>query len=290
MIADGPRPDRADDVEKCRAARVVVERIDWEYDILKNYSDGNLGCDRRPATGINWLFEHVEEAIILEGDCVPHRTFFRYSEELLRKYRHDERITLIGGTNDLFGKREIPYSYYFSRIPGCWGWSTWRRAWQHYDVEMKLWPELRDRSWLLEIQGDPRAAETLRNIFDRTYAGLIDTWDHQWNYTCWTQNGLAVLPNSNLVCNIGFGDDSTHLKSTNNKLAYLPTQDMVFPLQHPPYVVRDREADQFVNEQHVITPKVASRPSLYRKLRCNFSAVIPGPMRKSLSYLRSKWT
>ena len=283
VIADGPRADRPGEAEKCAAARAVIDRVDWECEVLRNYADVNLGCRQRPPTGISWVFEQVAEAIILEDDCVPQPTFFRFCEELLEKYRDDERVMHIGGSNFQLGHIRGPFSYYFSRYNPIWGWATWRRAWQHYDVAMKLWPELRDTSWLLDIQGDPRAAETLRNIFDRTYAGLTDTWDHQWNYTCWTQNGLAILPNINLVCNIGFGDDSTHLKSASNRLAYLPTQDMVFPLQHPPYVVRDTEADQLFMEQYVPHNQRNRSHTLGHKIWVTISKAL----RKSLTYVRS---
>ena len=107
VIADGPRPDREGEDAKCAATRAIIERVDWPCEILKNYSNVNLGCGHRPATGLRWVFEQVEEAIILEDDCVPHPTFFRFCEELLEHYRDDERVMHISGDNfDLIGEKK----------------------------------------------------------------------------------------------------------------------------------------------------------------------------------------
>ena len=291
VIADGPRPGRPGEAERCVAARAIIERVDWECEVLRNYSDVNLGCGRRPATGISWVFEQVEEAIILEDDCVPDPCFFRFCEELLVKYRDDERVMMISGNNFLSEARRTAYSYFFYRNIGLWGWATWRRAWQHHDIEIKLWPRLCDSPWLLDILGDARAAEHWRRIFDRAYArrGNVDYWDYQWTFACWAQNGLAISPSSNLVSNIGFGEDSTHMTSTGNKLANIPTTRMSFPLQHPPYIVRDREADQLIFEVAFASqPRKEQTKKLYRLLRRLLSSRIRDRVRKQISFLRSR--
>lgn len=269
VIADGPREGHPEDVEKCSAAREVIEGVDWKCEVTKNYSDVNLGCGKRPATGISWVFEHVEEAIILEDDCVPHPTFFRFCEELLEIYRHDERIMMIGGRSNLYDQERTQYSYYFSRFSSCWGWSTWRRAWRHHDMEINLWPSLRDTSWLLDILSDPVEIEFWRNIFDKAYtgAGNADYWDFQWAFTCWAHNGLTILPTKELVSNIGFGEEATHTKSFNDKRANLPVAEMVFPLKHPPYMVRDREADELRFKYYGPLKRFNQRPSLLLRLR-----------------------
>ncbi len=269
VIADGPREGHAEDVEKCSVARKVIEGVDWECEVFKNYSDVNLGCGKRPATGISWVFEHVEEAIILEDDCVPHPTFFRFCEELLEIYRHDERIMMIGGRSNLYDQERTQYSYYFSQLPSCWGWSTWRRAWRHHDMEINLWPSLRDTSWLLDILSDPVEIEFWQNTFDKAYtgAGNVDYWDFQWAFTCWAHNGLTILPTKELVSNIGFGEEATHTKSFNDKRANLPVAEMVFPFKHPPYMVRDREADKLRFKHYGPSKRFNQRPSLLLRLR-----------------------
>ena len=121
VIADGPRADHPADVEKCAAVRAIIDGVDWDCEVLKNYSDVNLGCKRRVSSGLDWVFDTVEEAIILEDDCLPHPTFFRFCEEMLEKYRDDKRIAMISGDNLQFGRKRTGYSYYFSRYPHIWG-------------------------------------------------------------------------------------------------------------------------------------------------------------------------
>jgi GT2 family glycosyltransferase len=126
VVADGPRPDRPDDIEKCKAARAIVEGVDWDCEVLKNYSDINLGCGKRPATGITWVFEQVEEAIILEDDCMPNPTFFEFCQAMLAEYRDDKRIMMIGGTNFLGEWKSKIQSYHFSFYGGTWGWASYK--------------------------------------------------------------------------------------------------------------------------------------------------------------------
>ena len=283
VIADGPRPDRPGEAEKCAAVRAIVDGVDWECEVFRNYSDVNLGPGRRPATGISWVFEQTGEAIILEDDCVPHPTFFRFCEELLEKYRDDERVMMISGNKWQLGQGRTPHSYYFSRYTGTWGWASWRRAWQHHDFQIKPWLALRNTSWLLDILGDPRQAKGWQNVFDRVHADPASYWDYQWTFACWVQNGLAITPNTNLVSNIGFRDDASHTTNPTSIVANIPTAEMRFPLQHPPSMVRDREADRSTFEIF-FPPKPPLPVRLCRKL----FAILPGPVRKGISYLRSK--
>ena len=247
VIADGPRPNHPEDAAKCRAVRELIERVDWNCEVLKNYSDVNLGCGRRPASGISWVFEHVEEAIFLEDDTVPHPSFFPFCDELLEKYRHDERVMMIGGFK--ICDHPMPYSYHFSRVPPCLGgWATWRRAWQYWDGRMTLWPKLRDdTSWLSDVMEDPRAVEYWRTVFEKAYTDfrIADYWDYQWMFACWVQGGFAILPTTgHLISNIGFDEDATHTKSGADRRSSLPTTEMRFPLWHPPYVMRDKAVDR----------------------------------------------
>lgn len=140
VAADGPRVNRTGETGKCAETRSIIDRVDWPCEVLTNYSDINMGMKQREATAFSWVFDIVEEAILLEDDCLPHPTFFRYCEELLRYYRHDERVMTISGDNTPLGNprnRQTQDSYYFSIYARTWGWATWRRAWQHYDLEMK---------------------------------------------------------------------------------------------------------------------------------------------------------
>ncbi len=249
LVADGPRAGHAGDADLCAEARAVVERVDWDCEVKKNYSDVNLGCRRRVSTGLNWVFNEVEEAIILEDDCLPHLTFFQFCEELLQKYRDDDRIGHIGGVNFQFGRKRGPYSYYFSRYDHIWGWASWRRAWKGYDPNLELWPKAKEEKWLQGFLGDSSLVGYWTNIFEKVYRHRIDTWDYQWLFHCWTKNRLAIIPNTNLISNIGVDKDATHTVR-GNKFHRMKTEPIIFPLSHPPSVFRDSSADRHTETYH----------------------------------------
>jgi hypothetical protein len=245
VIADGPRLERDGEAAKCHETRQIIEGVDWECEVFKNYSDVNLGCRDRVSSGLNWVFDRVESAIILEDDCVPHQSFFPFCQEMLAKYIDDERIMVVAGDNYQFGKSRTNYSYYFSRYNHCWGWATWKRAWQHYDRDMNCWPEVRDGKLLDSILDDPISIQHWEKIFYDTYHNRNNSWAYRWTLSCWVQSGLTILPDVNLVSNIGFGMGATHTTGSQNKLANLRVDEMVFPLQHPRSVIRHFKADKF---------------------------------------------
>jgi hypothetical protein len=249
VIADGPR--HAGDEPSVLAAREVVNAVDWECEVFRDYAETNLGCGNRPATGISWVFEHVDRAIILEDDCIPHTDFFPFCSELLDRYADDRRIMQINGNNFQQGKVRGSASYFFSRHSICWGWATWRRAWALYDREMRLWPDLREGPWLEDILKDKRAVKFYRGIFERSYRGNVSWWDFQWTFACWVQHGLVISPNTTLVSNEGFGEKATHTRNTADPWANLQTASLRFPLRHPPHLLPDLEAERFMMETFV---------------------------------------
>ncbi len=217
--------------------------------MITNYSNINLGCKRRVSSGIDWVFQQVGEAIILEDDCLPDLSFFRYCEELLERYRDDTRIMFISGDNFQFGRKSTNDSYYFSRCinntPPIWGWATWRRAWQYYDVDLKLWGTMIDDNWLKDILEDRNIVEQWKQRFQSIYDHRFDTWDYQWVFACWVQNGLVILPNVNLISNIGYGTEATHSKATITEFANMPVEAMSFPMKHSEFMIRDSRADRY---------------------------------------------
>ena len=249
VIADGPRADRPGEAKNCAATRKIIDRVDWDCEVIKNYSEINLGAGKRVSSGLDWVFDQVEEAIILEDDCVPHPTFFPFCEELLERYRYDERIASISGQNVQFGSRRTENSYYFSRYPLIWGWATWRRAWQYYDFEIKLWPEIKTKNLLRDILLDPEAEKCWSEIFQSLYEGRRrDAWDSQWTFACWIQSRLSIISNVNLISNIGFGKDATNTHDENSLHHNLATEAIQFPMKHPPFIIRDAQADKFTQK------------------------------------------
>ena len=266
VIADGPRHDRPDDAELCAAARTIIDRVDWQCKVFKNYSEVNLGCGHRQATGLNWVFRQVDRCIILEDDCVPDQSFFTFCEELLERFAQDQRIMHIGGWGPYSDRAGRSYSYFFSRCFSTWGWATWARAWKHYDFEMKLWPEVRDRRWLMNVQGDCKWAKYVQEKFDQVHAQAPNTsaLDVQWVFACNSQNGFAIRPYRNLIQQVGVGDDATGIDFMTAVRKSVPvfSSSLRFPLEHPPHMVRDMEADLAL-----ILPLINAQHSYHRHLR-----------------------
>ena len=243
VVADGPRRGRRDDLEKCADVRRIVDRIDWPCQVIRNYAEENLGCKLRVSSGLDWVFDQVEEAIILEDDCLPNHTFFRFCQEMLEKYRNDPRIASIGGSNYQFDFHNYPHSYYFSIYNHIWGWASWKRAWLDYEIGMSEWLNIKKTDWLSNIFDQKKDINYWKYRFDKVYNNEIDTWDIQWTFACWLKNKLSIIPTLNLVSNIGFGPDALHTIDASSRLASIPTAPMKFPLNHPPFVMRNILAD-----------------------------------------------
>jgi hypothetical protein len=243
VIADGPRNNRPDDLSLCMKVRQIVEQVDWPCQVEYLYSETNLGCRKRVSSGLDWVFNIVDEAIILEDDCLPDQTFFRYCQEMLNLYRHDERIMMISGSNLLGEWKAASQNYHFSCYGGVWGWASWRRAWSYYDVEMPLWrnPEIRDR--VRDVIGVKSDFRRRAKAFDKTASGKIDTWDYQWSFARLMQSGLTIVPSVNLISNIGFGQDATHTKNARASVANLDVSQCNFPLVISPFIAVDRDYD-----------------------------------------------
>lgn len=249
VVADGPRSTRPDEASLCEATRELVSAPDWPCELLTNFAAENLGCRTRLSSGLDWVFQQCPEAIVLEDDSVPCPSFFTFCSEMLRRYRDDPRIMHISGDNYQNGRHRGSASYFFSNYPLSWGWASWSRAWRYYDVNVSSWPSLSQEGWLKTVLDSPAETRYWENIFDRLHAGEIDTWDYQWVFTCWRQGGLSILPNENLVTNIGVGPDATHFKGEHSTLG-IPARELG-ELVHPKEVIRDKEADRFMFETHI---------------------------------------
>ncbi len=248
IAADGPRAEHPEDARRCAEVRKIATQIDWPCELKTLFRDENLGCRRAVSGALDWFFASEELGIILEDDCLPGRSWFPFAEEMLARYRDDERVMCISA-NHFHGDMHRPeHSYFFSIYNHCWGWASWRRVWRYYDHEMRHWPDLRSTNWLLHVgYGDAAFKVHWTRVFDMAYEGLrVDSWAYRWTFSCWAQNGLTIIPARNLVTNIGFGPDATHTGLVNKALE-LPQEELTFPLNHPQTMVRDVDADRWTS-------------------------------------------
>ncbi|OGC80252.1 hypothetical protein A2943_00040 [Candidatus Adlerbacteria bacterium RIFCSPLOWO2_01_FULL_51_16] len=254
IIADGWRNDA--EKEKCLAVRKYLEgAVDWPCAVRKNYADVNLGCKKRVVSGLDWVFSEVEEAIILEDDCVPDQSFFPFCEEILLKYRNEPRVMQIAGLNVQHKNRYFNTngaSYYFSQFGEIWGWATWRRAWSLYDAKMGAWPHAKEAGLLQERIKDLGIVDYFEYRFDFVYGARedrkkSDVWGAQWIFTQLLHGGLSIVPKTNLISNVGDSDDATHKKAATagSEFLRMKTTPVVFPLVHPQTIEADELADAF---------------------------------------------
>jgi hypothetical protein len=267
IAADGPRLEMEGEDEKCRYVQDwVLQHIDWECDVKTLFRDRNIGCGRGPSEAISWFFEHVEEGIILEDDCLPNATFFRFSEDLLKRFRNNPRISMISGNNfQRVQPMPLAADYYFSVFPSSNGWATWKRSWQGFDYHLSSWPQVDKRKLSKFLFHDKCYSHWWITFFDRFYQlKPNDSWDYQFHYQCMVRNQLAIIPKANLVKNIGYGPDATHSQNPDSYFANVPTHEFEFPIRHPEQIVRHYEADLFIQKMLFGSVEV---PDTYKKIK-----------------------
>lgn len=250
VVADGPRPDRPDDAQRCaEVRRLIDDGVDWPCVVERNYAEGNLGCALRISSGLDWAFSRAERLIVLEDDCLPDLSFFRFCEEMLERYATDERIGQVCGCTRYFSRVDRAESYLFSRYGPIWGWASWSRAWRHYDLQMKNWPEVRASGKLRKVVQSQAEYEIRLALYNQLHEKRPTTWDYQWGYTKLTKELLSIMPAVNLIENLGFSGEQTHGQATAS--FELKTGSVDFPLRHPPTVKADGEFDQAYSKAFV---------------------------------------
>jgi hypothetical protein len=256
VAADGPRAGKAGEAERCSEVRRIATTVDWDCEVKTFFRERNVGCGVGPYSAMDWFFEHEEEGIILEDDCLPSSDFFVFCAQLLERYRHDSRVMEIGGFNLLKpSQRTQPDSYFFSNHNNIWGWATWRRAWQLYDYRMTQYPLVKQQGFLDNLFGSKYEELYFKWVFELTYrVPSVTWWDYQWEFVRRINSGLTIFPVKNLVVNIGFGSDATHTFE-GGESSKMVLEKMDFPLQHPVAVLPNVVADHLGFLNYHSTPK-----------------------------------
>ena len=244
IAVDGPREGRIDEAEKCRAVRDCVKLIDWPCEIKTLFREKNLGCKYGVSSAITWFFENEEMGIILEDDCRPTLAFLRFASEMLERYKDDDSIGAVCGFNHFNLQSDKNASYHFSHHMDIWGWASWRRVWQYYDVEMG---SFKDR--LADIIDNSKATSYYKKVlrlFASDIGNGLSTWDIQFSLLSLSKGWLNIVPSQRLVANAGLADDrATH---TGGYIYWgkdwSKAGTIEFPLVHPSEAVCDDAADR----------------------------------------------
>lgn len=244
VSADGPRDGVLTDQVRCAGARAKLSLIDWPCEVFTNFHERNTGADFGPEKAINWFFENVEEGIILEDDCSAHRDFFRFAEELLARYRTNDKIMMISGNNFQNGIQRGEGSYYYSKYPSTWGWASWKRAWKHYDTKISDYESFMKKNMLDTVCQSNLEKKYWQKFFGKIKSGKLEHWDIKWIFAIWNNNGLAVTPNVNLVKNIGFGLDATHTFKHDDRMVVGTSS--LSEIISPATIAVNKEADAYL--------------------------------------------
>ena len=274
IAADGPRPSKESETERCQQVRQwVLDSIDWKCDVKLLFRDKNVGCGRGPSEAITWFFSHVDEGIILEDDCLPNETFFTFCKQLLDTYRDNKEVSIISGNN--FQKIQpttINSDYYFSVFPSSNGWATWKRSWEGFDYHLSSWPKINKRKLKHFLFRENEYSQWWLDYFSWLYKNRPDDmWDFQFHYLCMIRNQLAIIPGVNLVKNIGYGPDATHSQNPDSYFANVMTHELAVPFRHPVGISRNYDADLFI--QRMLFGR-ADVPSHFKKLKRLIKKVI----------------
>ena len=218
----------------------VLKMIDWDCEVFTLFHDENQGCGMGVFSGINWFFDHIDKGVIIEDDCIVNESFFVFMEELLIRFEYDQRIGMIAGHNN-FEISGFSESYCFSKYAACWGWGTWKRAWQNMDINMKWKHDAKYYTAILKNRGF-EGLEVTHWKYQIKYIenNYVSAWDWQWYFSLAANNQLCIFPKKNLVTNIGFDKNATHTRNIDRVLlSYL----LELPLMHPDYVLPDVSFD-----------------------------------------------
>lgn len=258
IAADAPRKNRTDEIRRSEETRRIVDQVDWPCKLYTLFREENLGCKMAVSSAISWFFESEEYGIILEDDCLPDLSFFPFCEELLIRYRYDERIGHISGNNFLSGEVDSLFSYDFCSISHIWGWASWRRVWKDYELNFPYWHEIRSNSskrkmLFLNFREEIYFSSFLSDVLDENKD--INTWDTQYYFLHRLQNRLSIYPKVNLVTNIGLNSvEATHTTKRHDNL-FVPSELMEFPLYHPVYIKTNRQIDNLTIKRYFFSYK-----------------------------------
>ena len=263
IIADAPRKNVDGEIELNKSCKDLIDNINWECEVIKNYAEENLGCGLRISSGLSWVFSFEEQAIILEDDCLPSPAFFTFCDQMLEKYKNENSVFHISGTrwNEEFNTEN---DYFFSRYAHIWGWATWSRAWNKYDYHLNSWNHILSKNRLKNHFQGAVEFEFWNEKFKNTFLSTKKTtWDYQWQFTMSINNKLCIIPSKNLISNIGVsGTHLNNLKLSSTKYFNRKVYNDFIVLNEPKDLKYNNSFDKYHFRKHFynsITKRIGNK-------------------------------
>lgn len=243
VAIDGPRPGNEEDVKNVSQVRQIVKSIDFCPNVKYKISDNNNGAEVTVSSAITWVLEKEEYVIVMEDDIIAHESFFRFMDDMLERYKNDERVAMVSGCN--YTPMPFPNSedYCFCQSGHTWGWATWARVWKNYDLFENVKEEYLTDSFLCSISANKKIAKNRKHRFLKIKEnGEKNNWDVMFSYYLTTRGYLCIVPRAHLTSNIGaFG---LHYKGTTEAL-FRSIDDSFVAVRHPKEVVWNKKYDAY---------------------------------------------
>ena len=257
----------------CKETTSIVSHIDWECQVFKLYQEKNQGYDKHCFHSISWFFEQEPEGIILEDDCVPSLSFFGYCTTLLKKFRNDERIGHISGSNYQFGKNRGDGTYYYSNLTHVSGWAGWRRVWQEHCLNENKYDLFNQLDYLSNLPSHAPFQYRWNRLFNIVNHSNEHFWEVKYAYTNLINNRLSIIPNKNLITKIAYYDKMPHAIK-NHPFTNIKNEE-IDHIVHPSFICPDIEADLYSQTKEYNTSfEELYMPKEYFYLKEHFVAAI----------------
>ncbi len=248
FVSNAPKTFDEEEITKVSKVRSLIHQIDWKCEVVTLFREVYLDVQESISNSIDWFFTQEEMGIILEDDCVPSQSFYEFCEEMLKYYKYDERVYSVGGCCFLEDPIHSENEYMFSNHTYIWGWATWRRAWLQYDLHMTEWPEYKKSKEFKSLFTNYLVRYYWSDLFDKVYLKELKTWDYQWLYSIWKNKGYSIIPNRNLVTNIGFGIDSNFTHDQSSIEANIKSKEILPPFTYQSNTNFNVEEQKFVEK------------------------------------------
>jgi len=270
VSVDGPRENKENDEDKVKNVRDIVENVDWKCDVQYRFFENNFGSVMHGSSAITWAFENEKRLIILEDDCVPSLPFFEYSDYLLDKYKHDTRIWMISGRSHQAGSKYFnDQDYVFTHYGHTWGWATWKRCWQHFDLHMTDFLDFLEKGGAKNVLSTNKEGSFFNKLFQKRMSDKKFNWDFSFRFTILKNGGLCIVPAKNLIENTGYV--GTHSNS-KNKFHELKASSDYEISKEPRFIMISREYEKLHFDKHI--KKIHGNRLLYRRIMRKIKRVV----------------
>jgi hypothetical protein len=259
VAIDGARKNKPGEVELVEEVKNIVKEVDWDCETHYKFSEVNQGAEITVSSAVTWSLKNEEFVIVLEDDIIAPLSFLNFAQEMLIKYADNDNIYMISSNQTTPIGLPNGEDYLFGIYGHIWGWATWKRAWENFDLNINDFDDLLLNNEIDKFFTTKSEKKLwLSTIKKMKQKGLgKNTWDICWGYIRFKNKGLSIIPKVNLSSNIG----TIGLHSKEKTSAHFRPFDENFKAtKHPKEVKQNVEYDI-----HHFNNHINKNPSLIRR-------------------------